>query len=72
MKYTENGGAITLEMSFDDYQTLLMMLGSAVGSVSQRRDPIRFWRWIDFTNRMNTGNPNFTPYDIPDEYRPHA
>lgn len=72
MKYIENGDTITLEMSFDDYSLLLIMLGAATGLAHQRGDEVRFWRWIDFVNRMNAGNPNFTPYDIPDEYRTRA
>jgi hypothetical protein len=76
MKYTENSNTITLEMSFDDYRTLLVMLGTAVGTaqmtVQISGNALLFWRWVDFTNRMNAGNPNFTPYDIPDEYRRQA
>ena len=69
MKYSTKADAIILEMSLEDYDLLLVMLGAAAGLAHQRGDEVRFWRWIDFVNRMNAGNPNFTPYDIPDEYR---
>ena len=67
MTYTRQGDQITLEMSIEDYETLLFIVGTAAGAIYNNRE--RFWRWIDFTNRLNTGNPNFAPYEIPDEYR---
>jgi hypothetical protein len=68
MKYTENGDTITLEMDREDYLLLLFLLGIAVGK-NGGTDPARFWEWVDFVNRINTGNPNFLPYTIPDEYK---
>jgi hypothetical protein len=65
--YTREGDTITLEMSLDDYERLLIMLGTALGVCHNDR-PL-FWRWVDFANRLNTGNPGFQPYEIPEEFR---
>ena len=66
MKYTEKDDTITLEMSRGDYNHLLLALGMAAGLAS---DKPTFWKWIEFTNRLNAGNPHFTPYEIPDEFK---
>jgi len=69
MKYTEHGDTITLEMSRDDYEGLLLMLGFAAGAASRKGELHTYWRWIDFVNRLNDGNPRFTPYEIPEEFK---
>ena len=66
MSYSEKGDVITLEMSRADYNQLLIAMGMAAGLASERKF---FWHWIDFANRMNTGNPHFIPYEIPEEFR---
>lgn len=66
MKYTENGDRITLEMSRDDFERLLMMTGFATGAAKGTRE---FYMWIKLVNDMNATNPHFTPYEIPAEFR---
>lgn len=82
MTYREVDDTVTLEMTRDDYEQLLHMLGFALGGAFRGRDdgqffrqtirqlsePI-FYRWVDFVNRLNTGNPRFQPYEIPEEYQ---
>jgi hypothetical protein len=65
--YTRTGDTITLEMSAEDYERLLILLGTALAGC--HKDGPSFWRWVDFVNRLNTGNPGFQPYEIPGEYR---
>jgi len=43
----------------------------AIGAASRDDHPV-FYHWIDFVNRMNTGNPRFRPYEIPAEFQTHA
>jgi ribosomal protein L25 (general stress protein Ctc) len=70
MTYTEHADGVTLQMTHDDFATLLLALGyahlatirSGAGAASDRSS---FWRWIEFANRLNATNPNFTQYEIP-------
>lgn len=65
MTYTKQGETITLTMTQDDYETLLLVVGIAAGS-SFLPNRALFWRLMQFANEMNTGNPQFTPYEIPE------
>lgn len=69
MSYSENGDVITLEMSRADYRTLLLMLSNGLTLVDEENDPTKFWQWVDCVNRLNTGNPRYDPYQIPEEFR---
>ena len=66
MTYTENGDRITLEMTRDDYEMLLMMAGFAAGASRERA---HFYMWLKFVNRLNETNPNFMQYEIPEAFR---
>ena len=66
MKYTEKGDTVTLEMTRGEYENLLLAMGIAAGSASDKK---AFWRWIEFANRLNAGNQNFIPYEIPEEFK---
>lgn len=54
-------GTVTLKMSRDDYRFLLFSLGFAAGKddVSPGGDNGKYWAFID---RVNRGNPRYTPY----------
>lgn len=69
MQYTKEGKTVRLEMSADEYALMLLMTGYAAGAAMAQGEPNMFWRWIDLANRMNTGNPEFLPYEIPREFR---
>jgi hypothetical protein len=66
MKYTEKGDTVTLEMSRADYGNLLLSIGIAAGTASDKK---AFWGWMQFVNELNTGNPQFRPYEIPEEFK---
>ena len=66
MKYSEQGDRVTLEMLREEFETLLMIAGTGIGAASKGNRAL-FWRWLDFINQLNTGNPHFTPYEIPQE-----
>jgi len=63
--WTREGDEIVLRLSVNDYETLLLMLGFAAGAVSRESHQNIFWRWVALVNRINEGNPQFTPYEIP-------
>lgn len=69
MSYTRYGEHVTLAMTPDEYAQLLLMLGYALGARHKEGDLGGFYRWLAFVNDLNTGNPQFTPYEIPDRYR---
>ena len=58
--YSESGDQVILTMSRDDYNYVLFALGMATGSSYDL--PERQKALIELTNRLNQGNPNFTPY----------
>lgn len=64
----DDQGNVVLTLSRDDFENLLLALGNATGAVS--RDRTHFMRLIALTNRINEGNPHFSPYDIPAEGEP--
>ena len=67
MKYTEKGDTVMLEMSRAEYSNLLIAIGIAAGSATDRQV---FWGWMQFVNELNETNPQFTPYQIPEDFRP--
>jgi hypothetical protein len=60
---------ITLLMSQADYDQLTLLLGYAAGAASAAGATEMFWKMINFVNALNRTNPNFTPYEIPEEFR---
>lgn len=59
---------VTITMSRSDYAPLLLVLGYAAGS-THSSDRRFFWSIAALANRINEGNPNWNPYEIPPEYR---
>jgi hypothetical protein len=62
MSYSEKDGQVILTMSREDYDWLLMALGMATGLAA--RDSCDVTPWLDVVNRLNSGNPNYTPYQV--------
>jgi hypothetical protein len=60
MGYSHEGDVVTLRMSFEDYEMLLITIGISL-ACGRRDDSMRaaFFRFVD---RLNTGNPHWTPY----------
>lgn len=60
MSYREENDQVILTMSREDYQTLLVVMGYAMGG--------SFWverqAALKFLNRLNQGNPHYTPYQV--------
>ena len=66
MSYSEENGQVTLTMSREDYQLMLIIFGAACGWMTLARagNPGRV---LELLNRLNEGNPNYTPYQVGDE-----
>lgn len=64
MSYREENGQVVLAMSHDDWTMVLMLLGAGAAGeniLSSRKAAELF-------NRLNEGNPNFTPYKLADAH----
>ncbi len=76
--YRCEGDVVTLTMTRDDYHWMLLVIGYATGASmdNQRQlDAARggiefdngfFYSVLGLANRLNEGNPNWTPYQIPE------
>lgn len=58
MSYSEESNDVVLRMSRKDYDALMMNLG-AMGIYSY--EPHKLHELLD---RLNSGNPNYTPYQV--------
>jgi len=65
MSYCEENGQVILTMSREDYDRMLMLLGHATGFNMRAVDPpFTLSAILEFMNRLNQGNPNYTPYQV--------
>ncbi len=66
MSYSEENGQVVLRMNIDDWQILLMMLGALMTfeRIKPGHTPLDWENMVDFLNRLNAGNPNYTPYEV--------
>jgi hypothetical protein len=64
MTYTERGDEVILQMTRDDYERLLFLLGISGGFIAREHGAQSkpFRDYINFINGLNTGNPHFVPY----------
>ncbi len=62
MSYSEKDGNITLTMSMDNYQSILLALGIATGWAS--KEGLDIGPYLELINRINEGNQNFIPYQV--------
>lgn len=60
-------GEVVLTMTDTDYDMLLIVLGIAYGWTSQHGDLRMRDSFLALTNRINTGNPDYTPYTLSNE-----
>lgn len=51
-----------LTISREDYDRVLMRLGAALGSNFGQL--LNYDQELEFLNRLNEGNPNYTPYQV--------
>lgn len=63
MMRRENG-RVLIDISTDDFNSLLLCLGYATGAA---RDKATRNAWLRLANAVNEGNPDWTPYDVPEQ-----
>ena len=61
MSYREENNSVILSMSREDYDFLLIGWGILIGKSFFGGSPAYL---IEFFNRLNSGNPNYTPYQV--------
>ncbi len=68
MKHLRTPNKITIEMSPPEYLHLIFMVGCGAGMAHLRdqQHPGNFYDWIKLANDLNTGNPDFIKYEIPE------
>ena len=69
MTYTEQNDQVRLEMTKEEFNKVIFFLGVASGVASRAGDHKLFIEFMALANDVNAGNPNWTPYAIPDEGR---
>jgi len=71
MSYREENGQVVLTMSREDYVRLLFRLGAGFGAwlhSHSDRFPDIVRDELAFINRLNEGNPNYTPQKVADAH----
>ena len=56
---------MTIELSADDFQLLLLALGIATGDCVRQGRSEMAHSLVRLANKVNQNNPNWTPYVIP-------
>jgi hypothetical protein len=56
---------MTIELTQDDYDSLLVLIGYATGAAYQHGNLAMARRFLALANRINKDNPAWIPYDIP-------
>ena len=69
MSYREENDQVTLTMTREDYDRLLLAMGTVVGAALQGRGVLGLRVVIPLLNRINQGNPNYQRYFLPEEIR---
>ena len=65
MSFSKENGRVKIDISEEEYTSLLMVIGYAAGSAANKST---FYMCIKIANVINEGNPRYTPYEIPKEY----
>jgi len=60
MSYREENGKVVLTMDMLDWEILLIALGRAFATMPREDRPA----FLSLVNRLNQGNPNYTPYQV--------
>lgn len=60
MPYARYGDVVTLTLTRDQFDGLVLALGMATGVASRDGHPTE--SWLALANAVNEGNPNWRPY----------
>lgn len=64
MNWKQEGKAVTLTMTHDDYERLLVILGYALGAASWYDSDLA-GPMVRFMNELNRDNPDYVAYEEP-------
>lgn len=56
-----------INLTDDEFDQLLVVCGYAAGAAMNDRDDRLAYSFIQLANRINEGNPKYTPYELPEE-----
>jgi hypothetical protein len=59
-----DAGSVVITMTPEDWSKLLLTLGYAGQFIRSTDGPAAFSRHLALLNRLNAGNPNWTPYQV--------
>jgi hypothetical protein len=62
MSYREENDQVILTMSREDYEGMLMVFAAATVQIRQMTGKTD--RVMALLNRLNSGNPHYTPYQV--------
>jgi hypothetical protein len=62
---------VTLDISRATYERLMVALGFHAGGVQQHFGNPALYRALALANELNEGNPDWTPYKIPEDWPPN-
>ena len=54
----------TITLTDDEFDQLLIVCGYAAGAAMNNREDRLAYSFIQLANRINEGNPNWTPYEV--------
>jgi hypothetical protein len=57
--------SITITLTADEFDLLLLMMGQATGAAMGAGHRSLGYRFLRLANRINEGNPRWRPYEIP-------
>jgi hypothetical protein len=66
MPMKREDGEVTITLTDEQFDRLLLVLGFAIGK-SGPDSPISASLILGLVNAINEGNPNWTPYEVRDE-----
>lgn len=66
---TDNGTRVELNLSLtrNEWDALILMAGMATGAAFKNCTAKLAFSFLAIANKMNEGNPNWVPYEIPEE-----
>lgn len=56
---------LTLTCTRDEWNSMMMMLGLVMGTITRQGMNDLGWNFLAFVNKLNADNPEFHPYQIP-------
>ena len=68
MPMKRENGRVLIDISEDQFGSLLLCLGYAIGAAASDGKATKTANnWLRLTNAINEGNPHYTPYKVSDD-----